>query len=99
MIHKMRLFNEPYELIKRGLKTIELRLYDDKRQKILPDDTIIFINVETHKRLAVRVKDRHIYKKLKPSKSIRELPKVTDCSKVFFFFPVNFLFFFNLIYL
>ena len=34
MIHKMKLHNGPYELIKKGIKTIELRLYDEKRQKI-----------------------------------------------------------------
>lgn len=59
MIHKMKLYNEPYENIKSGIKTIELRLNDEKRQKIMPDDTIIFINTETHKRLAVRVKQKH----------------------------------------
>ena len=32
-----------FDLIKQGKKTIELRLWDEKRQKILPGDEIIFI--------------------------------------------------------
>ena len=31
MKHEMRLHNEPFELIKAGMKTIELLLYDEKR--------------------------------------------------------------------
>ena len=59
MIYKMKLNNEPYELIKRGIKTIELRLNDEKRSNIKRGDTVIFINTVTHKRLAVRVKELH----------------------------------------
>lgn len=36
----MRLHKEPFELIKNGSKTIELRLYDEKRQMINLGDTI-----------------------------------------------------------
>lgn len=36
---------QPYfDLIKEGKKTIELRLYDEKRRKIQPGDTITFQN-------------------------------------------------------
>ncbi len=38
----MKLLEEPFELIKSGKKTIEIRLFDDKRQKINVGDTIEF---------------------------------------------------------
>ena len=44
MIHGMSLQPEPFEMMARGLKTIELRLLDEKRQKIQVGDTLIFIN-------------------------------------------------------
>ena len=34
MLHKMKLNESPFERIKNGTKTIEFRLYDEKRQKI-----------------------------------------------------------------
>ena len=40
----MRLHNEPFILIKKGTKTIEMRLNDEKRQLIKVGDTIEFIN-------------------------------------------------------
>ena len=42
MIHNMRLHNEPFELIKNGTKTIELRLNDEKRSVIKENDIILF---------------------------------------------------------
>ena len=45
MKHKamnMKLNKEPFEKIKSGEKTIELRLYDEKRRKIKAGDTICF---------------------------------------------------------
>lgn len=44
MIHKMTLKQPYYEYIRSGYKTIELRLYDNKRQQIRPGDEIIFQN-------------------------------------------------------
>ena len=38
----MSLFAEPFERIKSGRKTIEVRLYDKKRRKVAIGDTIIF---------------------------------------------------------
>ena len=43
MIHKMKLNESPFERIKNGTKTIEFRLYDEKRQQIKIGDTIIFL--------------------------------------------------------
>lgn len=42
MIHNMRLHNEPFELIKNGTKTIELRLNDEKRSLIKENDFLSF---------------------------------------------------------
>ncbi len=42
MTHNMKLNGAPFETIKDGTKTIELRLYDEKRRKIKIGDTICF---------------------------------------------------------
>ena len=42
----MKLNPEPFEKIVSGKKTIELRLYDDKRKLIKPEDQIVFRNIE-----------------------------------------------------
>ena len=42
MIHKMKLNESPFEKIKNGTKTIEFRLYDEKRKQIKIGDTIEF---------------------------------------------------------
>ena len=42
--HNMTLKQPYFEYIRSGYKTIELRLYDSKRQQITPGDEIIFQN-------------------------------------------------------
>lgn len=42
MLHKMKLNEGPFERIKNGTKTIEFRLYDEKRQRIRVGDEIEF---------------------------------------------------------
>ena len=42
MLHKMKLNDSPFERIKNGTKTIEFRLYDEKRQQIKIGDKIEF---------------------------------------------------------
>ncbi len=42
MTHFMNLYRQPFENIKAGKKTIELRLYDEKRRNICVGDTIRF---------------------------------------------------------
>lgn len=59
MIHKMKLKNEPYNQIMCGAKSIELRLYDEKRESVSVNDIIIFINIETKKQIAVKVLELH----------------------------------------
>ena len=46
MEHTMNLNPVPFSMIKNGTKTIELRLYDEKRSKISIGDTIRFCNSE-----------------------------------------------------
>lgn len=42
MIHYMKLQNKPFEKIKNGSKTVELRLYDEKRRLVGVGDKIVF---------------------------------------------------------
>ncbi|EQD37174.1 Uncharacterized conserved protein UCP016134 [mine drainage metagenome] len=49
MIHEMHLFEEPFNLIRGGKKTIEIRLYDEKRRKISVGDTIVFSELPDNK--------------------------------------------------
>ena len=44
MKHEMKLNNGPFERIKNGTKTIELRLNDEKRQLLKIKDLIEFTN-------------------------------------------------------
>ena len=49
MVHHMNLYPEPFSKIKSGEKDIELRLLDEKRQKIKVGDLIEFTNTENDK--------------------------------------------------
>ena len=57
---EMKLDKEPFEKIKSGEKTIELRLYDEKRRKIRVGDIIVFTCRDGGERLARRVKALHL---------------------------------------
>ena len=48
MIHKMKLKGQPFNKIKNRTKTIEMRLWDEKRSIISVDDVIEFTNTETN---------------------------------------------------
>lgn len=48
MIHQMNLHRGPFQMIRSGRKTIELRLYDEKRQTIGVGDTIVFTCADEH---------------------------------------------------
>ena len=41
-LYKMKLNSEPFDMIKQGQKTIELRLNDEKRRQVQVGDQIIF---------------------------------------------------------
>lgn len=61
-VHYMRLKPEPFAKIGEGSKTIELRLYDEKRRQISEGDRIVFKNTENDAlRLEVSVKKVHIF--------------------------------------
>ena len=55
----MKLNPAPFEMIKSGQKTIELRLYDEKRQLINVGDEIVFINTVTGEMLQTKVLKLH----------------------------------------
>ncbi len=40
MVHEMKLDREPFEKMKSGSKTVELRIFDDKRRCLEIDDGI-----------------------------------------------------------
>lgn len=46
MTHRMKLAPAPFHMVRAGTKTIELRLYDEKRQKLRIGDRIIFTSTE-----------------------------------------------------
>lgn len=58
MIHYFNLKDEPFEKIANGTKTIELRLFDEKRQTVNAGDYILFSN-NAGKRVSVVVKMLH----------------------------------------
>ena len=61
MLHKMKLNEGPFERIKNGTKTIEFRLYDEKRRQIKIGDKIEFSKLpELQEKIVVEVLD--IYK-------------------------------------
>ena len=55
MEHKMNLNPEPFEMIRSGQKTIELRLNDEKRKQIKVGDIIEFTQTETGEKLITKV--------------------------------------------
>jgi len=56
MIHDMSLNPKPFEIIKDGNKVIEIRLYDEKRQKVHPKDIIVFSKLpDKQEKIAVEV--------------------------------------------
>ena len=59
VVHHMNLNPSPYARIQSGEKTIELRLFDEKRRKIQAGDTIVFTNTATGETLETTVKKLH----------------------------------------
>ena len=62
MKHEMKLNPSPFYAIKMGLKTIEMRLNDEKRQLIKVGDEIEFTNRETGEKLLTRVANLTVFK-------------------------------------
>lgn len=61
MKHELRLHDEPFELIKKGTKTIEMRLYDEKRRLIKENDIIEFTNRITGEKIKTKVIKLHLF--------------------------------------
>ena len=51
----MQLQPAPFEMVRNGTKTIELRLFDEKRKKIRTGDTIAFTNTASKEVLKAEV--------------------------------------------
>lgn len=60
-IHNMNLHHTPFEMIKSGKKTIELRLFDEKRQQIKAGDKIIFTDTVTGESMNTTVVKLHLF--------------------------------------
>ena len=55
MTHYMNLWDDSFQAIKEGWKTIEMRLFDEKRAALNPGDTIEFSNTKTEEKLECKV--------------------------------------------
>ena len=51
----MRLHDLPFAQIKAGKKRVEIRLFDEKRQKIQEGDSLIFVNIQSGEKLRCSV--------------------------------------------
>ena len=65
MKHIMNLQDTPFKQIKNGTKTIEMRLYDEKRQKINIGDIIEFNNSNTEELIVTEVIALHKFNNFK----------------------------------
>ena len=62
MEHRMNLNPSPFAMIRDGVKTIELRLYDEKRRKIAVGDTIRFCNTDApSETVSVKVEELYVF--------------------------------------
>lgn len=55
----MKLKPAPFEMMKSGRKTIELRLFDEKRQQIKVGEAIMFTNTESGETITATVTKLH----------------------------------------
>lgn len=56
-VHQMKLNTDPFKKVKSGSKTIEIRLFDEKRQELKIGDKIIFTNTETSEDISTEIID------------------------------------------
>lgn len=64
-MHEMKLQDKPFNSILFGNKDIEMRLYDEKRQKINIGDEIEFTNILTGETFKVEVVNLHKFNNFK----------------------------------
>lgn len=55
VIHEMNLNDSTFNLINQGIKTVELRLNDDKRKMLIEGDYIKFTNLKTQQQILVEI--------------------------------------------
>lgn len=80
MLHKMKLNESPFERMKDGTKTIEFRLFDEKRQKVKVGDKIEFSKLpDLNEKLTVEVLD--LYKDESFEKLFKKLGKTEKEAK------------------
>jgi ASC-1-like (ASCH) protein len=79
MIHQMGLYERPFCSIKSGKKTVEVRLYDEKRRGIQVGDIIEFVKVPDEKEtVKVKVIALHPYETF--ADMYRDIPfSLFDC--------------------
>lgn len=65
MKHDMKLNNWPFEQIKNGTKTLELRLNDEKRQLLKIKDLIEFTSRTNNEKMLVEIEDLYHYPSFK----------------------------------
>lgn len=63
--HVMKLNDTPFEATKAGLKTIEVRLNDERRKDIVIGDKLEFHRISSNEKLKVSVLSVRFYKTLK----------------------------------
>ncbi len=61
----MKLWRQPFRAIKQGKKTIELRLYDEKRRKIRVGDVLRFDLADGDESLTAEVIKLHVFPSFK----------------------------------
>ncbi len=61
MEHQMNLWHGPFTKMREGIKTIEMRLYDEKRSVISIGDTIVFTDVTNGEQIRCHVLNLHRY--------------------------------------
>ena len=77
MEFSMKLKPNPYQMMKEGRKTIELRLYDEKRRAISGGDIIRFQNIENpEEEMCTQVLELHCFDSFK---NLYENLPLLDC--------------------
>ena len=62
MMHEMKLWHDSFVKIKKQTKTIEMRLFDEKRSSISAGDTIIFADTSNNERIECLVINMYRYR-------------------------------------
>lgn len=61
MIIEMKLKELPFNQIKDGSKTVEVRLYDEKRKQLKIDDIIVFKNINSNEQISKKIKNLKVF--------------------------------------